>query len=217
MDYVTKVIDPYVIKKRTEHQCPDSHVLLLFDCWSVHRSYEWISWLKLNHPDYHVVFIPAGCSSKGQPADLMLQRLLKHEFANHYTDWVSSQILSLVHNGAAADQIRLDTGLTGLKPLLVEWLMLSWNKLRAMKEMITKGWEKAGLDKMMQSATQEEAFLALGSGRLTLNDDSNGLEAEPTSAADVDDIMCEMDLDEGDHPEDDEEEIDAEVCLQRCV
>jgi hypothetical protein len=122
----------------------------------------------------------------------------------------------LIRNGATANQIRIDTGLGVLKPLVVEWLMQSWNKLKGMKRMIIKGWQKVGLDKMMDPATQEEARDEIGAGRLSLNDES-GIEDDGTSAADLDDIIDEMNLDEDDNPEDDEEEIDAEVCLAALI
>ena len=69
----------------------------------------------------------------------------------------------------------------------------------------------------MDTATQDAALLALGSGRLSLNPDNDEVEHDPASWADMDELMNEMDLDEDDHPEDDEEEVDAEVALAALI
>jgi hypothetical protein len=50
IDYVERIIDPWVLARRTEHRCPESHVLLLFDCWSVHKSAEFLGWMKTQRP-----------------------------------------------------------------------------------------------------------------------------------------------------------------------
>jgi hypothetical protein len=51
------------------------HTLLiwLIDCWSVHTSTTFLTWLKLIHPLVKTIFVPANCTSVLQPADLILQ------------------------------------------------------------------------------------------------------------------------------------------------
>jgi hypothetical protein len=126
-------------------------VQYLFDCWSVHKSVEFLSWLSTTYPLYHPLFIPAGCTSKAQPADLVLQRPLKSDFTNEYTHWMNAEIIALLHAGAAPDQVRVDTGMAKMKPLLVKWLMHSWLALGSRTEMIQKGWAKAELGDVLDS------------------------------------------------------------------
>jgi hypothetical protein len=217
-DYMTKIIVPYIEQQRLQHNCPESHALLLFDCWSVHRSAEWLSYISNTHPHCHVVFIPAGCTGKAQPADLMLQRPLKHEFGNRYTDWVTEQLQDIISAGVEPTQVKLDTGMGVMKPKLVEWMMSSWKLLRSKRVLIQKGWEKAGLDKVMQPATQDKALEALGAGVISIDQKDVGLEeADTESAADAAELQAETAMDENDEPPDDEEEIDADVCLAALI
>ena len=215
---MTNIVVHYLTQKRLQHNCPNSHALLLFDCWSVHRSAEWLSYLKSTHPDRHVVFVPAGCTSKAQPADLMLQRPLKNEFSNRYTDWVTEQFKQMVHAGTPPDQVRLDTGMGVMKPKLVEWMMRSWKLLQSKGELIQKGWQKAGLDNIMLPAIQDQALQALGAGLISIDQNDVGLEEPNTeSAADAAELQAETEIDDNNEPPDDEEEIDADVCLAALI
>jgi hypothetical protein len=36
----------------------DAHAVVLLDCWSVHKSAEFLGWMRENHPNLHLVFIP---------------------------------------------------------------------------------------------------------------------------------------------------------------
>ncbi|KAF9507547.1 hypothetical protein BS47DRAFT_1373856 [Hydnum rufescens UP504] len=42
--------------------------ILIIDIWSVHRSKEFTGWMKGNHPDIKINYIPGGCTGKFQPA-----------------------------------------------------------------------------------------------------------------------------------------------------
>lgn len=99
-DYVRSVIVPFVDKKRQQHSCPGSHVVLLFDCWSVHKSDPFMTWLTSSYPLFHPVFVPAGCTAKAQPADIILQRPLKSVLMNEYTTWMTPEMKGLLDAGA---------------------------------------------------------------------------------------------------------------------
>jgi hypothetical protein len=43
---------------------PSSQVSIwLIDCWSVHKSKEFRTWMKKNHPNIILLFVPGGCTS----------------------------------------------------------------------------------------------------------------------------------------------------------
>jgi hypothetical protein len=61
--YIKNIIDPYVKKTRTEMKLPDDQkVVLLMDCWSVHRSKEFRGFLSDHYKNYFILFVPAGCT-----------------------------------------------------------------------------------------------------------------------------------------------------------
>lgn len=219
-EYVRLIIDPWIAKKRLEHNCPDAHAILLFDCWSVHKSAEFLGWLSTTYPLYHPLFIPAGCTGKAQPADIVLQRPLKCDFTNEYTLWMNDQIIGLLNSGAVPSQIRVNTGMAIMKPLIVKWLMHSWLALGARTEMIQKGWTKAELGDVLEPAIGIEAMKLVLNRQVSLDNDGQQVETESISEADAAQLQAEMDMcDEDDdrHVEDDEEEIDTEVALVNCI
>lgn len=70
---------------------------------------------------------------------------------------MNSEVLALVRAGALPDQVRVDTGMAKVKPLMVKWMMHSWLALEARTEMIAKGWTRAGLGDVLESKVQIEA------------------------------------------------------------
>lgn len=69
--WVDKVLFPYL-----EKSCKDlgrdpatEKAILLLDCWKVHKGEEFMSWLAEVHANIKLLFVPAGCTSKAQPAD----------------------------------------------------------------------------------------------------------------------------------------------------
>lgn len=219
-DYVRYIIHPWIEKKRAEHGCPNSHAILLFDCWSVHKSDEFLTWLSTTFPHYHPIFIPAGCTGKAQPADLVMQRPLKIGVSNEYTHWMNSEIIALLQAGATPDQVRVDVGMAKVKPLLVKWVMHSWLSLGSRIELLKKGWLKAGLGDVLESKVQLEATKLVMSKQLTLENDKQQEEAEGISESDVAQLQADMDMcddNEDSYVEDDEEEMDVDVCLAACL
>jgi hypothetical protein len=216
-DYLRCIIDPWIQKKRAEHNCPDSHVILLFDCWSVHKSDEFLNWLKSTYTLYHPVFIPAGCTGKAQPADVVLQRPLKSDFNNEYTAWMNSELMALIKSGANPSQLKVDTGLARMKPLLVKWMYHSWSQLATRTVMIERGWAKCGLADVFDVTVQQQACKLIMTKQLGLESDDQPEEAESTSEADAAMLQEEADACDAEDVEDDEEEMDVDVCLAACI
>jgi hypothetical protein len=59
--YIIGVIDPYVknvIKASNGQLLVDQKAVLLIDCWSVHKSEEFLSWMKEEYPHLIILFVP---------------------------------------------------------------------------------------------------------------------------------------------------------------
>jgi hypothetical protein len=85
--FVHQILLPY-----REKQIVAQKILWLINCWSIHKSAAFLSWVKDNHPCICLVFILANCTSKFQPVDMILQRPLKHAFARKFGHHLSSKI-----------------------------------------------------------------------------------------------------------------------------
>ena len=72
--FVKKILQPYRLKQIEILGLPiHTPLIWLIDCWSVHTSTTFLTWLKLIHPLVKTIFVPANCTSVLQPADLILQ------------------------------------------------------------------------------------------------------------------------------------------------
>ncbi|KAJ7304728.1 hypothetical protein DFH08DRAFT_639352, partial [Mycena albidolilacea] len=60
---VNLIIAPYFEAKKKELGLPPSQFSIwIIDCWSVHKSREFLDWMKVNHPTIIVLFVPGGCT-----------------------------------------------------------------------------------------------------------------------------------------------------------
>jgi hypothetical protein len=203
-DYIRYIIRPWVDAKGRELGIINPHCVLLLDCWSVHKSEEFRAWIARAYPFYHLVFVPAGCTGKAQPADVILQRPFKAGIVNEFTRWMTMEIHLMVKGGARASEVRVNTGMPTLKPTRVTWTWASWANLRQRKEMIVKGWEKCGLGNVLDAVRQVEAM------RFCMDRSAEplGLEAE-------DDVNNVSDS-EGEE-DDERDDVDVEGALTACL
>jgi len=89
--FVEKVLDPWHVEKCKELGLDSSKqkMVWLIDCWKVHTSKEFRNWLKENYPLVHYLYVAANCTSKLQPAHVVLQRPFKHGFRKQFEKWQS--------------------------------------------------------------------------------------------------------------------------------
>lgn len=91
--FVLCILVPYFEHIVTELQLPPNQEMIwLLDCWSIHKSEAFWTWMKKDHLRICVLFVPANCTSKLQPADVILQRPLKCAFSRCFKQWSAACI-----------------------------------------------------------------------------------------------------------------------------
>jgi hypothetical protein len=144
--WVTKILLPHTERMISMHGLnANAHVLLLLDCWAVHKSAEFRDWLQKEHPHIHLVFVPANCTSKLQLADVALQRPFKSCITQSFNAWAAAAIAEQIHAGEVTG-IAAQLGMTVIKPLVLQWCVDSWNGLRERKQLILDGWQRSCLN-----------------------------------------------------------------------
>lgn len=121
-DLVDTIIAPYFeMTKVTLNLPPEQCSVWKIDCWSVHKSTEFLGWMKKNHANIIVIFIPGGCTGIWQPLDVGVQRVMKLSIKRSahrdIVDEVSTQIAS------GRKEIRLDVTLATLRDRAVGWVV----------------------------------------------------------------------------------------------
>ena len=213
--YVNTIVHPYIRSQIDANQLPnDSHALLIIDCWSVHKSKEFMEWMKLHYPNYHIIFVPAGCTGVAQPADVILQRPLKHEYKNQYTNWATEQMMESLKAGVKPSNCSLLKDYRALKPLTVKWAVEAWLKLKQKKSDIALGWEKIGWNRMFDKDYQIEALTTLNKNAETSTNESKQEVEENILCQDEDE---EEEDQENEQVADSDEDERVELTLARCI
>jgi hypothetical protein len=84
-----------------------------------------------------VIFVPANCTSKLHPGNVILQRPFKHAFKLEFHNWTTTEVkLQIEANG----ELEVDLSMSYLKPRIPAWLFLAWAHVKKMKAMIQKWW-----------------------------------------------------------------------------
>jgi hypothetical protein len=135
-DLVNDIIAPYFERTKTALNLPSEQCSIWkIDCWSVHKSVEFMDWMKKNHANIIVIFVPGGCTGIWQPLDVGVQRVMKLSIKRsahrHIVDEVSAQFAS------GTKDIKLDVTLGTLRDRAVGWIV---NAIREIsnKELVCK-------------------------------------------------------------------------------
>jgi DDE superfamily endonuclease len=123
-DLVNDIIAPYFEAKKIELGLLSSQKSIYnIDCWSVHKSKEFLAWMKKHHPNIIVLFVPGGCTSLWQPLDVGIQRLLKLSIKRSAHRDLVAEAVEQIKAGRAAHEMKLDTTLPTLRDRSVGWIV----------------------------------------------------------------------------------------------
>ncbi|RXW18423.1 hypothetical protein EST38_g7441 [Candolleomyces aberdarensis] len=141
--FVEDVLVPYFNRQRTCLNLPPSQkALWQIDVFSVHRSEEFRGYMKNNHPDIVLDFVPGGCTSVAQPCDVGIQRPFKHSIRRSYYKRVVNEMILLLGNGK---QALLDTRIGPLRDASAQWLLNAYQAVNK-PELIQKAFKNCRVD-----------------------------------------------------------------------
>jgi hypothetical protein len=106
----------------------------LLDCWYIHKSKEFLDWMKKKHSNTLVIFVPCYRTNVLQPTNMILQCPLKHVFKMGFNGWIINIIKSQIDTSA---NLHVDFKMSNLKPKICGWLHQVWMEVKAMKPMLT--------------------------------------------------------------------------------
>lgn len=154
--FVEEVLEPYLASKIALLKLPkDQKLVWIIDSWSVHKSMEFLDWIKSKHPNILVIFVPANCTSKLQPADVILQRPFKHAFKLEFHNWTAAEVKAQIESKG---DLEVNLSMSNLKPRIPAWLFYAWSQVKEMVPMIEKGWQKCGFDRCFLPSFQVKAM-----------------------------------------------------------
>jgi hypothetical protein len=120
----------------------------------VHVAEEFTSWLKETYPFIRLNIVPAGCTSKVQIADVVLNRPFKARMKVLFMDHASHEVMEQLRDGVPSKDIIHDLSLTRLKPLIVGWLLDTHQHLRDLHHVVREAYTRTGMLKAWVEDTQ---------------------------------------------------------------
>ena len=129
-NFVNTVLAPHFEKVKAINGLPCSQrSLWLIDCWSVHRSDEFLSWMATHHKTIIILFVLAGCTGLFQPCDVGFQRIFKHSLKISAHGDAVDEVLSQLKQGTPVSNVKIDTTLKVLRDRTVHWLWTAFSNL----------------------------------------------------------------------------------------
>ncbi|KAF8196183.1 hypothetical protein BJ912DRAFT_1056612 [Pholiota molesta] len=160
--FVDHILVPYFTAVKTRLGLPlDQRSLWQIDCWSVHRSDEFLGWMRNHHPMIVINFVPARMTGLFQPVDVGLQRLFKHSMKRTAHEDVVQEVIRKLESGTLAEEISIDSKLSVLRNRTVHWMWHAYTELNN-PTIIKKAWKmcRVGIndaDLSYESLTSSEA------------------------------------------------------------
>jgi hypothetical protein len=116
---VDKIFAPYFAAQKVKLSLSDSQKSI----WkivvsSVHRSKEFHTWMKGNHPNIILDFVSDGCMGVWQACDVGIQRIFKHSLKCSYHEDIVNAILKQIDEGADTIEVNKKLGVCEIKVCL---------------------------------------------------------------------------------------------------
>ena len=121
--YVTNILAPYFESHRKRLNLPNQICVWQIDCWSVHRSLEFLGWMATTYPWIQVHFVPANCTGLFQPCDVGIQRVLKLVMRRSALSNIVDHTMSQLSSGILPSQITFEKWLPVVRDQSVGWLI----------------------------------------------------------------------------------------------
>jgi hypothetical protein len=122
--YVTDILVPFWMQKKEELGAPpDQPCILQLDCWVVHRSVAFRTWLDTMYNWIRYRFVPAGTTGVAQPCDVGLQRPIKLAIKELQHEDIVNETLMQLSSGTVPSEVRLDVTKGTLRDRSVRWFV----------------------------------------------------------------------------------------------
>jgi DDE superfamily endonuclease len=129
-NFVNKIMAPHFDSMKVRLSLPpDQRSLWQIDCWSVHRSDEFLNWMGKNHETILTHFVPACMTGLFQPCDVGFQHIFKHSLKKCAHEDVVEEVLSKLEKGQAVQDIKADKAVGVLRDRTVHWLWMAHQSL----------------------------------------------------------------------------------------
>lgn len=127
--YVTNILVPYFESHRKQLNLPNQLCIWQIDCWSVHRSLEFRSWMQKHYPWIRIHYIPANCTGLFQPCDVGIQRILKLAIKRTVLKDIVDDTMKQINAGVEPSKVVFEKRLPVVRNRSVGWLVNAYEAI----------------------------------------------------------------------------------------
>jgi len=181
----------------------DQYWVAYIDCWKIHKSKAFLDWARAKYPKLLILFVPAGCTGKFQPADLILQRVFKHIIRREFNALMANMVKEHLCSGKDSSSFKMNTHLGYLRDLTPGFLAKAYKYMLDNPDLVSRSWSKAVADVPNKAGqqinlldawkddVQQAALEQFAAGTLFPNQQEN-------QADEIEDLMGETAINDGD-------------------
>ncbi|KAF8595651.1 hypothetical protein BDV93DRAFT_456378 [Ceratobasidium sp. AG-I] len=136
--FVSRILVPYFRSQIEIHNLPPTQrCVFQLDCWSVHRSEEFLTWMSTTYPWILLHFIPGGCTGVFQACDTGTQRVVKLAMRRASHEDIVNETSDALKGGCAPSDVINDHTIKTLRNRSVRWLVEGYTAINS-PELIKK-------------------------------------------------------------------------------
>ena len=141
MDYIKKIIVPFMVEKRKVLKLPSDHPgLVVFDVFKGQCTEAVFNLLEENN--ILRVMVPPNCTDQLQPLDLSVNKAAKDYMRSRFQEWYGS----IIHKQLEEQKEEaVDLRLSIMKPLSAQWIVQFYHYIASKQEIIKNGFHAAGI------------------------------------------------------------------------
>ena len=153
MEYLKKIIFPYIKSKRQALKLPENaKALLIFDVFKGQTTSAVNDLLKKN--DIIAIHVPNNHTNLFPPLDISVNKSAKCFIADKYQDWYAENVLQQLNRVVAAHDVKVVVKLSIMKPLHAKWIIEMFHQLKLSKQIVISGFRKAHITEAVSKADQ---------------------------------------------------------------
>ncbi|KAG6877107.1 hypothetical protein C0992_010825 [Termitomyces sp. T32_za158] len=217
-EWISMIMMPYVRHVIEEEGLEDDQMSILFiDIYPVHNSVEFQTHIFKEYPNIILIFVPENCTGIFQPADIGLQRIIKHMLKQQTVNYMLQSHKEQLARGITPESVKITNSLPPLRDATVAGLVHVYESMQTLRghEIVQKAWQKSIVKEWCLSEkclTGQKAQNALNNFLCkdpTLRDE---IEARVGNVQGLSDgTPSEYDID---HTQDDDTDLSLETILQ---
>ena len=141
-DYIEKILNPYLIRKRAElNLASNHHALCIFDNFKRQLTDEVLKLLKDSNID--IVFVPPSCTDMLQPLNLSVNKSAKDYLKSQFQQWYSDQIFEQHNDSTPLQPVKFPMQV--MKPLGAQWMINFYSYMQSKPDIVCNGFRAAGI------------------------------------------------------------------------